>query len=74
MLAVVNFLLDNLKEMRSVSARLNSQVLHVLKFLVAHGLEITVLDNRLSTSSPRFVCLKLIFKNGNGEGSKDRVI
>ena len=41
-LAVVTFLLDNLREKRSVP-QLYSQVLHVLKILVAHQLEIPAL-------------------------------
>lgn len=43
-LAVVIFLLDSLKEKRSVP--LNSQALHILKTLAAHQLKITALRNR----------------------------
>ena len=39
-LAFVIFLFDNTREKRSVSLN-NSQVLHVLKILVAHQLKIT---------------------------------
>ena len=43
MLAVVIFLIDSLREQRSVP-RPDSQVLHVLKILAAHGWKIAALE------------------------------
>ena len=53
LLAVVMFLYDNLREQRPVP-QVNSQILHVLKILAAHQMQITVTDtfpNKTSLAS-----------------------
>ena len=59
-LAVV-ILLENLREKRSVP-RLNSQVLHALKILVAHQLNIAgiVLEEMSELNSPSWHGVKLL--------------